>query len=191
MLILCLCDATGIMSDAFRRRGHQVLQVDIRHGLDVLTWLPPPAYDGVAAFPPCTVFTAANAHRWPTITDADFFHGLAVATRCWEIAVAARRWWFLENPQGRLSCLLGRPAFRFHPHHFGDPWLKRTQLWGRFNPPVPRRIIPTHHLVEAGHRRQVPSLFGYTPTLPETADRPHHRSATSPGFAAAFAAANA
>ena len=64
--------------------------------------------------------------------------GLAVVDACLRaVAVYRPTWWALENPIGRLKDYLGDPAFRFDPCDFGDPWTKRTWLWGHFTPPTP------------------------------------------------------
>lgn len=30
---------------------------------------------------------------------------------------------------------MGKPLFKFHPYHFGEPYRKQTWLWGKFNIP--------------------------------------------------------
>jgi len=41
----------------------------------------------------------------------------------------------LENPRGYLKWFLGDPCFQFDPNEYGDPYTKRTHLWGVFNKP--------------------------------------------------------
>lgn len=50
----------------------------------------------------------------------------------------------VENPMGRLGDRLGwgKPQMRFQPHNFGDPYTKRTQLWGNFSTDLPTANVP-------------------------------------------------
>ena len=45
----------------------------------------------------------------------------------------------LENPVGRIQEIAGlpRPTAQFQPSNFGDPYTKRTQLFGKFSPDLP------------------------------------------------------
>ena len=71
--------------------------------------------------------------------------------------------WTLENPVGKMRRFLGDPVMTFDPSDYGDPYTKRTLLWGRFTAPVKARVAPE----------------GVRP-----------RSATPPCFARAFFEAN-
>ncbi len=57
------------------------------------------------------------------------------------ILISNPKFWCLENPIGRLVNYLGKPKMYFHPYEYGDPYTKKTCLWGQFN-------IPKKHLVE-------------------------------------------
>jgi hypothetical protein len=202
-----LFDFTGIWSRPYRVPGYEVHQIDLQHGRDCLEYTPPRRPWGVLAAPPCTIWTNANAHRWPTIDDAAFFLNLALVLHSWQICQTAIAWHCLENPRGRLSALLGPPAMEFQPHHFGDPWTKRTCLWGCFTAPLRRQIIPTYQAVggRLNHRHPLlPWLSAATTQAPHNhpksnqrynsptfrVDRQNARSATPPAFAQAFARAN-
>jgi hypothetical protein len=102
---------------------------------------------------------------------------LSVADACVRIAwVQQPTWWVLENPVGRLAWYLGPPQMTFHPADYGDPYTKRTLLWGRFTAPLKRRVAATE-----GSRMHL---------LPPSPDRWKLRSATPEGFARAFFEAN-
>jgi hypothetical protein len=102
---------------------------------------------------------------------------LALVDACMRIVLVHEpRWWVLENPVGRLNKWLGKPAMYFHPHEYGDPYTKKTALWGKFAWPEPNPIEPiddkrVHHAPDSHGR-------GYT------------RAETPPGFARAFFEAN-
>ena len=49
------------------------------------------------------------------------------------------RFWALENPHALLNWFLGHPVFIFNPYEFGNPYKKKTCLWGYFN--IPKSVI--------------------------------------------------
>jgi hypothetical protein len=58
------------------------------------------------------------------------------------IVLACRpKWWVLENPVGKLKHYLGPPRMTYQPNEYGDPYTKRTCLWGEFNTPI-RTPVP-------------------------------------------------
>lgn len=89
-------------------------------------------------------------------------------------------WWALENPVGRLKRLrykeLGEPRLIFDPCDFGDPYTKKTLLWGSFT-------IPKRNYVK-------PLLGSKFHNTPDTKKRALLRSITPKGFAKAFFNAN-
>ncbi len=174
--ILSLCDYSGVWSQPYLDDDYPVVRIDLRHGHDVrLMELPDGPIHGIIAAPPCTVFAGSGA-RWPR-TDADMIEGLSVVDACCRIVLATRpTWWVLENPVGKLTRYLGPPTMTFQPHEYGDPYTKRTCLWGNFN-------APTRTLVEATAGSKM-HLLGPSP------ERAQMRSETPAGFAKAFFEAN-
>jgi hypothetical protein len=79
--------------------------------------------------------------------------------------------WAIENPVGRIRDLTGLPTPRliFQPHHFGDPYTKKTLLYGNFNTNLPTaNVWPTegskvHKLSSSAkhEREQTPEGFAY------------------------------
>jgi hypothetical protein len=179
LTVLSLCDFTGVWCEPYRLAGYDVRQVDLQHGGDVRLFeaLPHPVR-GVLAAPPCTAFARAGADHWP-VKDArgDLEAALAVVDACLRIVVVHRpQWWVLENPIGRLRRWLGEPVMRFDPCDYGDPYTKRTCLWGHFKPPTFRRVANTE-----GSKMHV---------MPDSLGRSARRSVTPEGFARAFFEAN-
>jgi hypothetical protein len=79
---------------------------------------------------------------------------------------------------------------KFDPWEFGDPYTKKTCLWGKFNIPKKTPCEPIPGIAEDGHnspRKRFPSKMHL---LPPTADRSTLRSMTPEGFAKAFFEAN-
>lgn len=193
-VILDLCGGTGSWSAPYRDAGYDVRIIDPRaDGGDVRLWpskpstLPrlPREFDdirgwigrvhGVLAAPVCT-FLAGSGARWPR-SDEAVLAGLAVADACFRIIHVIRpRWWALENPVGKLARWHGPPRMRFHPCDYGDPYTKRTCLWGDFT-------IPARQPVEATEGSRMWRL-------PPSPERQYLRSVTPPGFARAFFNAN-
>lgn len=181
MVILSLCDYTGNWSKPWNDNGFDVIQIDIQLGQDVvlLPYLNKDIF-GILAAPPCTHFARSGAQYWDKKGDGALREGLSIVDACLRcVAIYKPAFWALENPIGRLKDYLGDSSFRFDPCDFGDPWTKRTWLWGDFVPPLP---------LFAPNARQVePTLGDITTKGSPTKNR---RSATPPGFAQAFYEAN-
>ena len=165
-LILDLCAGSGSWSAPYESAGYRVVRVTLPDG-DVRTFRPPPGVWGVLAAPPCTEFSLAKAGR-----PRDFVKGMETVNACLRIiGQCSPRWWALENPVGLLRRYLGDPADVWEPCDFGDPWTKRTAIWGSYR--KPRRgpwVQPTGSAMDR-------------PTAAE-------RAITPPGFARAFMEAN-
>lgn len=179
MTILSLCDLTGEWPRPYLEAGYDVITIDIQRGEDVrlmrLEDLPP--IRGILAAPPCTEFASSGARWWKNKPPRLLLEALAILDACIRIIhVTQPVFWAIENPTGRISRFIGKPDFSFDPCDFGDPYTKRTHLWGRFNHPVKNRIEPTEgskmHKIAPGPNRQ------------------NIRSATPAGFARAFFEAN-
>lgn len=169
-MILDLCGGSGSWARPYRDAGYDVWTVDLARAEDVLTFVPPAEVWGVLAAPPCTEFSIArNGH--PDI-ERDWVAGMACVNACMRIILQCRpRWWALENPTGYLARFLGTPRDTWEPCDFGDPWTKRTSIWGDF-------AIPT--------RGPFVTPTGSAMKRPTAADR----AITPPGFARAFFEAN-
>ncbi len=173
--ILSLYDYSGVWSQPYRDDGYEVVQVDLRRGQDVRLLAFTEHVHGILAAPPCTVFAGSGA-RWPR-TDEEMAEGLSMVDAVCRLVLATRpSWWALENPVGKLRRYLGKPRLIFQPCDYGDPYTKRTCLWGDFTIPAKTPVEPTEgskmHLMSPG---------------PERAQL---RSQTPAGFARAFFEAN-
>lgn len=173
-LILDLCGGSGAWSAPYVAAGYQVEVVTLATCGDVRYYEPPPGVWGVLAAPPCEQFSLAkNGHP------RDLARGLETVCGCLRaIALARPKWWALENPVGLLSRWLGSPRDVFEPCDFGDPWTKRTALWGDFT--TPRRVY-------CKPQGSGPPCFvhGRMPC-----DDRSHRAMASPAFARRFFESN-
>lgn len=181
-IILDLCGGTGAWSRPYREAGYEVRLVTLPEH-DVRLYIPPDNVHGILAAPPCDHFARVGARWWNVKGTLALLDGLAVVDACLRIIHRCKpAWWVLENPTGRLQDYLGKPDYKFDPWWFGDPWTKRTWLWGQFVQPRKKE----------GTSR--PNLSGKPGQRDKTARMSSswkvQRSITSPGFARAFFEAN-
>lgn len=171
-LLISLFDHGGNASKPYRDSGEwDVLQIDIKHGQDILTWDYKAALwnhtgisdtfpqVGIIAMIPCTDYALCGA-KWFAEKDKDgrteFSQKLVAKTKeiidFFDFQLNILQFWQIENPASRIHKLnpwMGQPRFKFHPFHFAgyDPFPvnsqygKNTWLWGKFNIPE-RKELP-------------------------------------------------
>ena len=178
-IILDLCGGTGAWSRPYREAGYDVRLVTLPDQ-DVRTYQPPEGVYGILAAPPCTDFASSGARWWPEKDrDGRTIESMGVLIACLRIIAACNpTFWAMENPVGRMRRWMGDPALIFDPCDYGDPYTKRTLLWGRFNAPGKNPVEPTEG-------SKMWRLYGGCSARTKEA-----RSITPPGFAEAFFRAN-
>jgi site-specific DNA-cytosine methylase len=94
-----------------------------------------PDADVVLASPPCTQFSLA-ASRYERFADGEpqtedareavalVYHTIGL------IKALSPDYWYMENPQGYLRQVLGRPTGRVTYCQYGTDYMKPTDLWG-------------------------------------------------------------
>ena len=175
-IILDLCGATGAWSKPYKDAGYDVRVVTAPEQ-DVRLYLPPKNVYGVLAAPPCTHLSGSGARWWKGKGEGALLEALAVNDACMRIVLITKPvFWCLENPVGRLSRYIGKPKMYFQPYEYGDPYTKKTCLWGEFNIPEKNEVEPTEG--------------GKIWRMPPSKDRAMLRSITPQGFANAFFEAN-
>ena len=188
MRVLVACEYSGIVRDAFIRRGHYALSCDL-----LPTESPGPHYQGdvadiinegwdlMIAHPPCTHLAVSGARYFEQKRQdgrqqaaIHFFMFLATAAIP-RIAV--------ENPVGIMSSVWRKPDQIIQPWQFGHPESKKTCLWLKGLPPLsPTNVLP---LPNSGRwENQTPSGQN---KLGPSPDRAKIRSKTYPGIAEAMA----
>ena len=163
---------------------------------------------GILAAPPCTQFSIARNDKTAK-KPRNLEEGLMVVDKVKEIVRGCLlyhfrkddnglKFWALENPKtGYLERFLGKAPFEFEACDFGDPYGKKTSLWGEFNFPKKDAVKATKRnfvkyastddevkqeklkLIPDGYRKKT----GYD-------TRKVIRSITPQGFANAFYEAN-
>jgi len=176
LTILDLCGGTGSWSHPYLKADYKVINVTLPE-YDIRYFNPPPRVYGILAAPPCTEFSSSGARWWKTKPPEKLYRAIQVWKACVKVIESCQsNFWCLENPVGKLIHLMGKPAMYFHPYEYGDPWTKKTALWGEFNPPAKNLVTPD------------PSKSPWR--LPPSENRAALRSITPSGFAQAFFEAN-
>jgi hypothetical protein len=189
MRVLVACEFSGIVREAFRRRGHDAWSCDLlpteipskyHIQTNVLNILGDGTeWDMMLGFPPCT-HLAASGSRWWAAKIADgrqqnaivFFKALLDAP----IEKIA-----LENPVGCLPRFLRKYDQIIQSYQFGHDRKKQTCLWLKNLPLLrPTNIVP---LTAEGRRMGNIIHFQY----PDPITRMKERSRTFTGIAEAMA----
>lgn len=202
-LILDLCGGTGAWSRPYKYAGYDVKNITLPD-FDVTKWdilgnilmfqhqnqgqtlsIDVRYIHGILAAPPCTMFSLA---RTRAKQPRDFNEGMKTVEACleiiWEIRKRSKiKFWALENPLGYLRQFLGKPPFTFDPCDFGDPYTKKTDLWGYFNLPIKKPIQLTVEQTNlcAINNRKLPSISDLTGSSQSA-----RRAVTPTGFANSF-----
>lgn len=201
--ILSLCSGTGAWERPYVEAGYNIISITLPE-LDVRDYVPPESVYGVLAAPPCTEFAISGARWWKSKPPELLEEALHIVNSCLEIIrITNPVFWCLENPVGRLTSYLGTPVVYFNPCDYGDPWTKKTCLWGKFNVPKKNKVdaksgfLPHKILSNPVSKNQINKLIecGYLPENYETVygklkDRQTIRAITPSGFANAFFESN-
>lgn len=210
-IILDLCGGTGSWSKPYLEGGYDVRNITLPE-YDVRYFKPPKRVYGILAAPPCTDFSVSGV-RWWAKKDKEkgLMEALSIVEACLRIIKSTHpHFWALENPVGRLPRYIGKYRYTFQPYDYGDPWTKRTCIWGEHNMPVKNPVKPVGMLPRNGDTVNFPSWTGsnaggkrlgivdhpeYLPPdwihrLPPSPNRAALRAITPPGFARAFYEAN-
>ncbi len=149
MKVLVACEFSGVVRDAFIKRGHNAWSCDLRptetgtqhiqgNVLSVLKSYGP--WDLMIAHPPCTDLAVSGARWFPEkrkngsqTTAINFFMALANA----DVKKIA-----IENPVCIMSTIWRKPDQTIQPWQFGHGEVKRTCLWLKNLPPLkPTKIV--------------------------------------------------
>lgn len=187
MKVLVACEFSGVVREAFRKRGHDVWSCDLlpaednsiyhykRDALEILDF-PHHEYgngkrwDLIIAHPPCTHLAVSGA-RW--FKDKNIDQSMAIQFFR-ELANAPINKICIENPIGIMSTRWQKPTQIIQPWQFGHGETKATCLWLKNLP----NLVPTN-IVEGREAR--------IHKMPPSKDRWKERSRTYQGIANAMA----
>ena len=222
-IILDLCGGSGSWARPYKEAGYDVrlitlpeydvtrIRKEFLHGIPVLRleneltgmyeYINIQEVHGILAAPPCTEFSRLNCKA--EARERKPAEGLVVVMACLNVIRWCNpKWWAMENPVGYLREYMGTPQLTFQPWEYGDPWTKRTDIWGEFNTPAklykhweyvpklplytrPGRGKPHFAYLHKSAHSLIPQLAFADPKT--DAD---FRAITPPGFAKAFFKAN-
>ena len=144
MTIVTACEYSGIVSRAFRDKGHFVISCDLDPSLDnspfhiigdclqLLTQYQP---DMLIAFPPCTYL--AKVQQWQVNKYTSRFSCQIEAIKFFmSLYDYPCKYTCIENPAGYMNTHFRPPDMIIHPYMFGDPYRKEICLWTKNLPPL-------------------------------------------------------
>jgi hypothetical protein len=166
-IILDLCGGTGAWSRPYQEAGYDVRIITLPEQ-DVRYYKPPRWVYGILAAPPCTDFSISGVRWWKSKDkEKGLMESLSVVAACLRIIEKAKPvFWALENPVGRLKTYIGKYRYTFQPYEYGDPWTKRTCIWGEHNIPVkvPVMIDNSMQYLSGSPDKTILSFIGGTPS---------------------------
>lgn len=140
-LLFSIFDHSGNSCEPYRRDPDwTVVQIDIKHGIDVLTWDYKSAFEkhiyystmpsvGIIMMPPCTDYALSGArHFAQKDADGTTAKSQLLVAKCKEIIdyfenLGILEFWQLENPMSRIHTLnpwLGSPRLKFDPCDYSE-----------------------------------------------------------------------
>jgi hypothetical protein len=192
MRVAVICEFSGIVREAFNKRGHSAASFDLleseqpgEHYIGDIRQYPPEfwkQFDLAICHPPCTHLAVSGAKHFkvkleknPMIQEdalafVQYLMGLPIP----QIAV--------ENPVGIISTRIRKPDQIVQPWQFGDSYQKTTCLWLRNLPLLrPTDIVGKGEFVTTPSGKVLPKWYSDNKNA-------SFRSKTFPGIADAMAA---
>lgn len=212
-IILDICGGTGAWSKPYRDAAYEVILLTLPDNdiMDMTKGDMPRVAElikqnkiyGILAAPPCTEFSIARNDKTAK-RPRDLRGGVKVINQVFYIIQECLyqsyrikdnrlKFWAIENPySGYLKRFIGEPNLIFDPCDYGDPYTKKTGIWGMFNEPIKSRVKPSR-----GTMVKYASNFNDIKPVDEeyrkklgVDSRKIRRSITPDGFARAFFEAN-
>jgi len=187
MKVLIACEFSGIVRDAFIKRGHDAWSCDLLptevegphiQG-DVLNILND-GWDLMIAHPPCTHLATSGA-RWFKNKEKEQKEALEFVSLLLNAPINKIA---LENPISIISSRIRKPDQIVQPWMFGHPEQKSTCLWLKNLPLLkPTNIVDKGEMHVTKSGKKLPKWYN----IPPREDRWKMRSKTFEGIAAAMA----
>ena len=210
MKVLVACEYSGIVRDAFIKKGHEAVSCDLlpsesdlgEHYQGDVTDILNNGWDLMIAHPPCT-YLAVSGARWfyhPEDKHLPYEerrpHPLHPNRKQLQeealdfiilLMKAPIEKIAIENPVGVISTKIRKPEQIIQPYMFGHSESKKTCLWLKnLQPLQPTNIVEEEERVFYASGRSMPRWYADAYKLPPE-ERWKVRSATFPGIAQAMA----
>ena len=145
MRVLIACEFSGVVRDAFTKRGHDAWSCDLlptesegNHIQGDVLEILRGGWDLMIAFPPCTHLSVSGA-RWFKNKQKEQAEALEFVRALLNAPIDRMA---LENPIGVISTKVRKPDQIIQPWQFGHGETKATCLWLRGLPPLkPTNIV--------------------------------------------------
>ena len=177
MKVLIACEFSGIVREAFAKRGHDATSCDLlpteipgKHYQGNVLDIIGDGWDLMIAHPPCTHLAVSGA-RW--FKDKQFEQAAALRF-VWKLMIADIPRIAIENPVSIISSRIRKPDQIIQPWQFGHGETKATCLWLK-NLPL---LKPT--IIVNGRENRIHKM-------PPSENRWRERSRTYQGIADAMA----
>jgi len=175
--VLVACEYSGMVRDAFIRRGHDAMSCDLLptevegpHHMGDVTEVLHMGWDLMVAHPPCT-HLAVSGSRWFKDKIKEQAEALVFVQMLMDAPIPRIA---IENPVSVISTRIRKPDQIIHPWQFGHGEVKATCLWLKGLP----KLVPTD--IVTGREARVHRM-------PPGPNRWKERSRTYLGVAAAMA----
>lgn len=192
MNVLVACESSGVVRDAFLKKGHNAIscdllpsQVDGPHYTGNVLDIINDDWDLLIAHPPCTYIASSGMHwttrglRDPKLTqDALEFVNALLNAPIDKICI--------ENPVGVISTRIKKPTQYIQPYMFGHDASKKTGLWLKNLTQLLPTICVNPRIVNGKKRWSNQTDSGQN-NLPPSKNRWQLRSTTYQGIADAMA----
>ena len=173
MRVLIACEFSGIVRDAFIRRGHDALSCDLlptessgpHYQGDVMDIIND-GWDMMIAHPPCIYLSNAGACRlYPTKGQIDvnrYRLGVEAKNFFLELLNCSIKKICIENPVHSTIFNMPIHTQEIEPYMFGHPFTKKTRLWLKGLPVLfaTNIVEPIGPFCPAGTGRKIPSKYG-------------------------------
>lgn len=164
MKVLVACEFSGVVREAFRKRGHDAWSCDLLPAMDnsefhfqqdVLEILYDDCWELLIAHPPCTYLANSGVHclhkdesRWAKMIEGAVFFRTFLCADVPHICV--------ENPvmhKYALEHIGEKHTQTIQPYQFGEDASKRTCLWLKGLPKLkPTKYVEPHYACSCGFR---------------------------------------
>ena len=209
MKVLIACEYSGIVRDAFIKKGHQAVSCDLlpsesdlgEHYQGDVTDILDDGWDLMIAHPPCTYLSVSGA-RWYYHPEDKHLpyderrpHPMHPNRRQYQqealdfvqlLLDAPIDKIAVENPISVISSRIKKPTQIIQPYEYGHPTSKSTCLWLKNLEPLQPTDIVEPIWIDVSDGKRMSKFHYDTYTLPKE-ERGKIRSATFPGIAQAMA----